>query len=127
VDFNALLTAIMTNGIGAACAAAFLWFAYYRETHSLPEIMKTFTDVNKEIQASFEARSNKTVDLFTAMVHEERVLCQKWHDEHVTRLDRLFEEAKENRHALQNVLQQMSTCHAIEAERQRQRLAEERR
>ena len=108
MDFNTLLTAIFTNGIGAVCAAAVLWFSYYRETRTIPDLMKSFGEANE-----------KALTTFAEMLREERMVCQKWHEENRQRLDMLILEQKENRHWLRDMAQQLGIKQALEEERRR--------
>lgn len=103
MDFNQLLTALATNSIGAACAAAVLWFAYYRETKTLPALMQTFTDAHLANVASFEGRTDKLLDTFANVMREERAVCQKWHEENRQGLSQLLAEVKEQRHLILNL------------------------
>lgn len=119
MDFNTLLTAIFTNGIGAVCAAAVLWFAWYRETKTIPQMMTTFADVQKVTTTSFEARNERTLETFAAVLREERTVCQKWHEENRNRLDQLILEQKEQRHWLRDMAHQLGVKQALEEERRR--------
>ena len=131
MDFNQLITAVITNGIGACCAAAILWFAYYRETKTLPELIRAFSTTQKETtiaftttqkdsQESFEARNNKIVDAFTTLIREERTVYQRWHEDNRTRLEAINKETREVRHAVLNLSQQIGLRQAVEAERAKQ-------
>ncbi len=108
MDFNTLLTAIFTNGIGATCAAAVLWFSWYRETRTIPDLMKSFSTVNE-----------KALTTFADMLREERTVCQKWHEENRERLDQLMLEQKEHRHWLRDLAHQLGVKQALEEERKR--------
>ena len=68
MDFNTLLTAILTNGIGAACAAAVLYLSWYRETKTLPSLVDAFTKTN-----------DKALQVYSDISKEERTTCQRWH------------------------------------------------
>ena len=69
MEMNTLVTAIFTNGIGVVCAAAVLWFAYYRETKTIPLMMQTFdrslqqfTETVGLMQNSFGERNKQNLD-----------------------------------------------------------------
>lgn len=116
---NELITALATNGIGLVCAAAVLWFAYYRETITIPAMIKTFSDTQTSAQQSFETRNAKVVDSFTALVREERASCERQHAESRDRLDKILAEMKEQRHYLLNLTNVLGLRQAVEKERQR--------
>lgn len=120
MDVNQLITAVITNGIGAVCAAAVLWFAYYRETKTIPDMIKAFTEAQQGAQSSFDARNNKVVDTFAGLIREERSVYQRWHDENRTRLEKLAEETKENRHYIRDLANQVGLRQAVEKEREKQ-------
>jgi Sec-independent protein translocase protein TatA len=124
MDVNQLITALATNGIGLVCAAGVLWFAYYRETKTLPKLMDTFAAAMttfqgtvEEIQKSFESRQQKLVDAFSQQAREERTTCQRWHEENRQVLVQLMQEAKENRHYLRDLANQLTLAKAVEAKR----------
>lgn len=130
MDLNQLVTAIVTNGIGAVCAAAVLWLAYYRETKTIPKMLETFTGAMTAAQVSFEARNTKVVDTFAQMAREERTNYQRWHEETMARLTQIMTELqqtrlqmaaemRENRHYLRNLANQLGLRAAVEAERKK--------
>lgn len=143
MDFNTLLTAIATNGIGAACAAAVLWFAWFRETKTIPAMMDTFTrsntatlesfekrekrlieshnDQHEKTLASHERREAKALELFGTLVREERTLYQRWHEENRDRLDAVFSEIKELRHFGRDLANQLGLRKAVEEAQARQK------
>jgi gas vesicle protein len=131
VDFNTLITALVTNGIGAVCAAAVLWFAWYRETRTIPAMMKTFADSMQATQVSFEARNEKVVDAFSAVHREqqqtfaeqataERTTCQKWHEENRHMLTQVLQETKENRHYIRDLAHVAGLRKALEEQEAKQ-------
>lgn len=122
---NDLLTVIVTNGIGVVCAAAVLWFAYYRETRTIPDMLKAFADTQAAAHSSFEVRNAKVVDSFVKVIAEERATCQKWHEENRERLDRLAVETRENRHYLRDLAHQIGLRRAVEEERAKRGQARE--
>lgn len=103
MDFNQLLNALATNGIGAACAAAVLWFAWYRETKTIPKMIDAFAAIETQAIASFEARNSKTMDTFAMIIKEERQICQKWHEEDRGLLQDVLSDLREQRHHLANM------------------------
>ena len=109
MDFNQLITALITNGIGAVCAAAVLWFSWHRETKSIPKMMDTFAST-----------LDKAMTTFAGVIHEEREVCQRWHEENRQRLDQILVETKENRHYLRDLAHQVGLRKAVEHERIRQ-------
>ncbi len=121
VDLTTILTAIVTNGIGAVCAAAVIFLSWHRETKTIPDMVKTFSDTLGAVQAGFELRNNKTLELFATLVREERQLYQKWHDEDRDRLDHIIIDLKEQRHYLNNVANQLGLRKAVEDANAKQR------
>ena len=119
MGLNELITALVTNGIGVVCAAAVLWFAWYRETRTLPALIKSFTDAHAASQQSFESRNNKVVDTFARVIADERATCQKWHEENRERLDKLAAESRETRHYIRDLAHQIGMRKAVEEERAR--------
>ena len=110
MEFNALLTAVLTNGIGAACAAAVLYLSWYRETKTLPALVDSFTKTHE-----------KALLVFTDISKEERAVCQKWHEnnlaQHKENRDvnqQVMAELKEQRHLLYNLLNQLGLKKAVE-------------
>lgn len=129
---NELITALATNGIGLVCAAAVLWFAWYRETKTIPTLMATFTaslaDIQKQnsaavaqIEQSFENRHKLTLDTFTTLTREERITCQKWHEENRVKLDQVLGETKENRHYIRGLAHQLNIARAVEEQERKDR------
>jgi hypothetical protein len=130
MDFNTLLTAMFTNGIGAACAAAVLYFGWWRETRTIPQMLETFgkahanglaafTRSQDSLQTSFQARNDKALEVFSLLVREERAIYQKWHDENRGRLDKIMDELKEQRHYTRDLAHQMGLRQAVEEEQYR--------
>lgn len=115
MDFNTLLTALVTNGVGGVCAAAVLWFAYYRETRTIPELMRTFTDAQTVVISSFEGRNDKIMETFATVMREERSVCQKWHEENRQGLTQLLAEMKDQRHLIRDLAHQAGLQKAVEA------------
>lgn len=113
MDFNALITAIMTNGIGGVCAAAVLWFAYYRETKTIPKMLDTF-----------QGMQAKAIETFAQLTREERAIYQIWHNENRARLDQLVIEARETRHYLRDMAHAMGLKRAVDEERRKKGLPE---
>lgn len=107
-------TAIVTNGIGAVCAAAVLWFAYYRETRTIPQMMAAFTTSLTAAQAAFEARNNRVIDTFADQMSQERAVCQKWHEENRQKSEQILLETKENRHLIRDLAHVAGLRKAIE-------------
>lgn len=112
-----ILTILINNGVGVACAAAMLWLAWYRETKTIPAMMRTFSDaqqrgtetlteLSKGMQEGFAERSQNTLNTFTQLVREERQVYQQWHEDNRGRIDNLAVEVKENRHLLRNLVQE---------------------
>ncbi len=123
-----LLTVLLNNGIGVACAGAVLWFAWHRETHTIPNLTKAFTDSQKvftdaitDLQDKFEQRNVKIMEVFTELVREERQNYERWHTENRERLDKLLGELKENRHYTRDLANQIGLRHAVELERTKAR------
>jgi hypothetical protein len=110
VDFNQLITALATNGIGAVCAAAVLWLAWFRETKTIPKMMETFSEVQQ-----------KAMDTATALAREERQVCQKWHEENRANLIGLLEEMRENKHFLRDLAHMLGVRRAVEEEQAKKR------
>jgi hypothetical protein len=117
MDFNQFITAAVNNGIGFACAIAILLFAWYRETKTIPLMIKEFTEVQRASQTSFENRNTKVIDSFVKVIAEERAVCQKWHEENRSRLDQLILETKENRHYIRDLAHAVGMKKAVEEER----------
>jgi gas vesicle protein len=121
---NELVTAIATNGIGLVCAAAVLWFAYYRETKTIPLMMGTFNQSLKQfsdsvgvMQDAFTERNRDTLKTFSDQMTAERTTCQKWHEENRQAWMQVMTETKENRHLIRNLGNQLGLRSAVEAER----------
>jgi deoxyribodipyrimidine photolyase len=125
VDFNTLLTAVITNGIGAACAAAVLWFSWHRETKTLPEMVRSFTATikelaeklekkNTEMLTAFETRNDKLLELAVDLSREERTIYQRSHDENRARLEGIVADLKEQRHFINNLAHQAGLKKATE-------------
>lgn len=138
MDFNQLITAIVTNGIGAVCAAAVVWLSYFRETRTIPKMLETFAQVQKEMTDSqsraaketsemyaksmsnmadkFASCQKETMDLSLSLVREERSICQKWHEENRAALNVLLQETRENKHYLADLAHMMGVRRAVEEE-----------
>ena len=123
---NALITAMVTNGIGAVCAAAVLWFAWHRETKTIPHMMGTFSKALETAQSAFIDRNDKALETFAQLTREERTLYQKWHDENRDRLDRILVENKEHSHYLSNLAHSLGLRQALEEQRTKERDVRER-
>ena len=115
------ISIIINNGIGVGCAAAVLWLAWYRETKTLPYIMRTMSDTHEQSQIHFNTRHTTSLDTFSTLIREERQLFQQWHQENRSHLDRLTEEVKENRHLMKNLSHQLGMQKAVEREQDKQR------
>lgn len=89
-----LLTVLANNGIGVVCAIAVLWLGWYSLTKAFPRMLETFAQIIKE----------------------ERVFCQKMHDENRDRLDKIILESKEQRHLTLNLANQLGLKSAVEKE-----------
>lgn len=123
-----MITAVVTNGIGAVCAAAVLWFAYYRETKTIPALMQTFAEAHsrsletfalaqRSANESYEGRQGKLLDTFARVNSEERATCQKWHEENRESLMRIAAETRENRHYIRDLAHQIGLRRAVDEER----------
>jgi hypothetical protein len=114
VDINALINAVINNGIGVGCAMAVLWFAWYRETKTIPDMVATFAATLKLVQESHDTRNNKSLDLFSNLVREERNIYQRWHEENRGKLDGMIEDLREQRHAIRNLANDLNLKSAVE-------------
>jgi hypothetical protein len=110
MDFNVFITAIVTNGIGIVCAAAMIWLSYYRETVTIPKMLTQFSMIQ-----------DKALETMLTLTREERISCQKWHDENRdchqqtnNRLGTLSGEIRENRHDIRNLANALHLRQAIE-------------
>jgi hypothetical protein len=132
VDLNTLVTALVTNGIGAVCCAVILWFMYYRETKTIPGLMQTFTSTVERIQKdnntagtlaneSFERRNTALLESFTTLTREERQTCQQWHEENRQALIQILQETKENRHFIRDLGNVAGLRKGVEEAERRQR------
>jgi len=131
---NEILTILINNGIGVACAAAVLWFAWYRETKTIPAILsrydavlKTFEEMHQRgvetqghthetMQAAFASRNAKSLEVFTQLVREERTNYQRWHEENRQRLEEMSHEIRDNRHLIHNFAHQLGLKQALETQ-----------
>jgi hypothetical protein len=130
MSFPELVTAIATNGIGLICAAAVLWFAYYRETRTIPDMMRTFTASMERANTSFEHRNQGVLETFALAIKDERQTCERWHienlkqhDQQRDRMDQMLLEQKENRHLIRELSHQLGLRQALEATRNREKAA----
>ncbi len=121
MDFTTLLTGIMTNGIGAVCVAAVLWFAWLRETKTIPEMLR-----------SFEVRNDKAIDTFASLIREERasrreedIIHQMRHEENRILLEKIIAEIKEGRHLTLNLAHALRLRQAVEQEQAAEKEAAE--
>lgn len=122
---DSIFSILINNGIGVACAAAVLWLSWYRETKTIPSILKTFESAHQhsmetlkrtqqEMHAAFAERNAKSLEVFTQLVREERTNYQRWHEENRQRLDAMAEEVRDNRHLIKNLAHQLSLRQAME-------------
>lgn len=123
-----ILTIAVNNGIGVACAAAVLMFAWFRETRTIPGMIaaftksqeaqqKAFTEVQALTAASFESRNDKLLAAFTEAVREQRAVDERHHGENRDRLDKNTSEIRELRHDVREVSNQIGLRKAVEEAR----------
>ncbi len=114
MDFPQLLTTLLTNSIGAACAGAVLWLAWWRETKSIPQMVEAFTKSTATMQSHFADRQAELLKTFAELTREERTNYQKWHEENRSRLDMILVGQKEGRHTINNLAHEQGMKKAIE-------------
>ena len=113
MDIPQIVSAIGNGGVLVVIAALFIWFAYYRETRTIPTLMKVFSDGMSLAQTSFESRNKALVAAFEQQMDRERLsneqqmdrertVCQAWHEENRHKLDQVLVEIKEQRHLIRD-------------------------
>lgn len=128
MDLTQIVAAVATNGVGVVAVAAVLWFAYYRETKTIPTLVQSFNganqaaleafaQANKEANSSFEARQANVIAAFTDVAKQERALCQLWHQEHMAKLEQVLTETKEHRHQLRDLINAAGLRRAADEQR----------
>lgn len=78
MEFNQLITLIVTNGTGAICSAFVVWLCWYRETKTTPQM----------------------IEAFTLSITASREHYQKWHEENRDRLETIQGELREIKTAI---------------------------
>jgi len=81
---DAITQGLLNFGIGGAMAAAVLWWAWYRETKTLPALM----------------------DLFRDEMGKERAQCERYHQDGI-------QQHRETRHAVNNLRQELLLARAM--------------
>lgn len=128
-----LTTIIVNNGVGVACAVAVLWFAWWRETHTIPNLTNAFTSSQKMftdgltlLQDKFSERNTKMLETFTQLVREERQGYERWHVENREKLDNLLTEIRDNKHYMRDLANQLGLRRAVEEEQNKLKESRER-
>lgn len=114
MDVAQIASAIGNTGVLVVIAALFIWFAYYRETKTIPQMMAAFTAGAKESRESFEKQQcaarescekqhTELVKSFETQMDREREVCQKWHEENRQGNTQVLNEIKEQRHFIRNL------------------------
>lgn len=73
MEFQQIITLIVTNGTGAICSGFVIWLCWYHQTKTLPQM----------------------IDAFTVSIRESREQYQRWHDENRERLDNIQGEIRD--------------------------------
>lgn len=74
MTLESLITMIATNGIGAVCAGAMLWFMYFQQTKTIPAMLETFKQEMKEERAISEKRHTENLNRLEQIIQDTRFL-----------------------------------------------------
>ena len=95
-----------------------LYWLCYKHLPSKDIQMRDFMEAkDRQLTAAMvanESSQNRLLETFTAVVREERQVCQRWHEENAAVLAQILQETKENRHTIKDMMHQLNLSRAVQ-------------